>query len=897
MRIRSFAVALAALLSATVATAAPLPEGVVLAPTPAWVEAPPLHDLEPEEPQGGVAYLLVDDQVSVLGERPIEYRRLVYDAAGRDGLEDAGRIQIAFQPDFQTIELHALTIVRDGRAADRRAQVRAELLRLEERLGDGILDGERTLQLLIPDVRVGDRIDVAYSVVGANPVFGDGWHSAFTTGYSQAVALRRIVVQVPSGTPLAWRRAGAGPELGVQDRTRAGVRRLVFSARPLPEVVGEDGAPDWFDGYGHLDFSTARDWAGVAAWASTLFTLDAEGAAAVRALAAELALAGRSPEEALVEALAYVQREVRYVSLSLGESSYRPASPALTLERRFGDCKDKALLLAALLAEAGIEAEPVLVNTSLRQELPTHLPTPIAFDHAITRVRIDGEWRYVDPTRDTELGALADREPIRFRFGLPVAADAPGLAEIPLATPEVPSIVVEQAVRVAERDVAGKGGKAAATPQAEIEVSTRYRHGYADSSRARFRAEGAERVGRGYLDYMRSIYRDIRQLAPPAAEDEPQRNHFQVDEHYLAPFKPEEGDPSAIGNFDLRLFQIDDWVPAAREDDRRWPLELAGPESGVQEIRMTARGGWAIEDEDERVVTPWFRFDRSLRVDGDVLTVRGEWHRLADAIPAADYAEARTELHRVRDLLWYPVLIGGSGGDITLGADAVIWPVAAWLATALLVVTLWPRRGRAAVAGMLFAPGAATPRVLAAHGWFSALAIVALAALVAAALDILPALVAGEPSGWRGRLGGAALQAGLHLAYVGAVLLALRLFAVRAPYRPLLVANAWAQWPLIVGIPVALLAAGPAVGWFAGDSEFPDGSRVAALATMLTAIGLLVVAVVASLAAAVVATAAAAGIRVRVALGAHAVAAAATFLVLMFALVFAYAAGVLPDLF
>jgi transglutaminase-like putative cysteine protease len=42
---------------------------------------------------------------------------------------------------------------------------------------------------------------------------------------------------------------------------------------------------------------------------------------------------------------------VRYTGVEFGEAAIVPRKPSETLERRFGDCKDKAPLLVAMLRE------------------------------------------------------------------------------------------------------------------------------------------------------------------------------------------------------------------------------------------------------------------------------------------------------------------------------------------------------------------------------------------------------------------------------------------------------------------------------------------------------------------------------------------------------------------
>ena len=73
----------------------------------------------------------------------------------------------------------------------------------------------------------------------------------------------------------------------------------------------------------------------------------------------------------------FVLRSTHYVALEFGIYSYKPYPVTQIYARRFGDCKDKASLMIALLRAAGIEAEIALVRTrSLGDVRQGRLPSP-----------------------------------------------------------------------------------------------------------------------------------------------------------------------------------------------------------------------------------------------------------------------------------------------------------------------------------------------------------------------------------------------------------------------------------------------------------------------------------------------------------------------------------------
>jgi transglutaminase-like putative cysteine protease len=90
----------------------------------------------------------------------------------------------------------------------------------------------------------------------------------------------------------------------------------------------------------------------------------------------------------------WVSRNIRYVAVILGNGAYVPNDSQTILSRRFGDCKDHAALLAALLNAKGIQSEQVLINAAAIYQLAK--TATLTFNHVI--VYIPALDLYVDPT-------------------------------------------------------------------------------------------------------------------------------------------------------------------------------------------------------------------------------------------------------------------------------------------------------------------------------------------------------------------------------------------------------------------------------------------------------------------------------------------------------------------
>lgn len=116
---------------------------------------------------------------------------------------------------------------------------------------------------------------------------------------------------------------------------------------------------------------------------------------------------GATTEAEKLNALYTYVRNLRYVSISLGEGSIIPSTPETILKHEYGDCKDKSTLLISMLKEVGIKAQPVLVLTADEGTLDPTFPS-WNFNHMIVKVLPEeGKPVFLDPTsRYSEVGDL-----------------------------------------------------------------------------------------------------------------------------------------------------------------------------------------------------------------------------------------------------------------------------------------------------------------------------------------------------------------------------------------------------------------------------------------------------------------------------------------------------------
>jgi hypothetical protein len=218
-------------------------------------------------------------------------------------------------------------------------------------------------------------------------------------------AVEPVVRETPSGRVYSWQ----------------------FTAAPA--VASEALAPP--DLVPRLLLSTFPDWAGFREWYQRLIQIADVVTPEIEAKAAEL-VRGKTGEREKVVALYDFVTSLRYVAVPLGVNSHRPHAADGVLKNRYGDCKDKANLFNTLLKTQGIAAHLVLVPRFTQ----AHAAVPgLGFNHAISRVRVDGEWIFADTTDEfARFGLLPPGDP--GRNVLVVDGQSNGLSTLSAPRPE-----------------------------------------------------------------------------------------------------------------------------------------------------------------------------------------------------------------------------------------------------------------------------------------------------------------------------------------------------------------------------------------------------------------------------------------------------------------------------
>ncbi|GAB4092736.1 DUF3857 domain-containing transglutaminase family protein [Flaviaesturariibacter terrae] len=616
---------------------------VATGPVPAWVTRHELNYTETGLEEGaGDGYIDLDfeKQVSLASQTVFirSVRRVLSDA----GVQNASEVSVDYDPAYEQLVLHTVQLRRGAQVIDKLQPARFQVLRQEKERREHLYNGSLTALLLLDDVRQGDVIEYSYSIRGFNPVFGNRYAARFDTRFSVPVYHIYYKLLAPAGRSFSIRNPAGGPE--AQNVSTGSERGWAWQLRRSAALQVEDHVPAWFDPYPSIEVSEWRSWQEVIDWAARLFPPTAP--APVQRLATEWKARYPSDAARTVAALRFVSEEVRYLGVEMGANTHQPHPPEQVLAQRFGDCKDKSYLLCALLRAMGIEAWPVLTNTSDRHAVRGWLPTPVAFDHCTVQARVGGKTFWFDPTITGQRGTLDEISYPNYEVGLAVRPGDSGFSDVALQ--DRGRIDVTEHFKLEDFGGAGR-----------LLVTSVYTGSWADANRDAFRSSKRADKLKEYQDYY-AAYFDKVTADSIRCEDEETANRFTVHEYYtIRDLWKKEG--SGSRELSVFPFVINAYLRKPSDVDRKMPFSLDYPLHLSEHIELELPQDWDVNSFDDVYSGPGFRLSASGKGSGNRVLLSYAYDTDRDHVLPGEVNDYLAAYRRANDNVGYSLTYSGDG--------------------------------------------------------------------------------------------------------------------------------------------------------------------------------------------------------------------------------------------
>ncbi len=257
------------------------------------------------------------------------------------------------------------------------------------------------------------------------------------------VRSKTFTVRAAASLPLRFAVQGS-PEYAREEKDGMVVHR--WQVRDVPAIKSESLMPPDKDVVPHVqiylrsfvygaDRVDATDWNGIARWTRDLSREKEVPTDEVAAKARELTAGLTDPMVKARRIYEFVQKSINYVAIELGIGGLQPHDSGSVFKNRYGDCKDKATLLIAMLQAVGVRAYPVLIRT--RDSGLTDRDYPSAdFNHVIAALPESDGYLFMDPTwENASFGDLPWTD--QAANALVVKEDGSGdMVQTPLSSPD-----------------------------------------------------------------------------------------------------------------------------------------------------------------------------------------------------------------------------------------------------------------------------------------------------------------------------------------------------------------------------------------------------------------------------------------------------------------------------
>lgn len=624
--------------STTTSTASQAGPGYKVAPVPAWVKDPGSPSSAAPKQLGENTRarrdLLIDNQVLLTDQGQSEFLRLRRVALDTSTLKEVSEPTVLFNPAYQRLTLHTVQVVRNGQRIDRLRDAKVEVMRREQQLERQVLDGMHTALIMLRDVRVGDEVEVAYTVEGRNPIFEGRFSELFHLASDAPANRIHIRLEAPRNRTLQVK--GVPIDVNVE-RTQEGDRQVLRVTRDhVSPPPYEEAVPPWFKVFPAIHVSEYASWDDVEQWAQRLFA-DTPPTGEVARRIDSWKQQNLSREALLADVLRFVQDDVRYFSTSLGESSHRPHPAAQTLKDRMGDCKDKVLLLNTLLKGLGFEVYPALVSTYRHRSLGQYLPSHDQFDHVVSAVTLDGQRYLLDATLNGQGLTLRNRGYLGYGQAL-IVGEHKGVQSV-----SPPAFALDQVNYRQDWDASNM------TQPTQLTVNIQAKGLAAERWRAAVANAGLERITDTIAGTYIRINPGMRLLGKPELNDQRDQNQLDLTLKFEHP-QFGEYRQGALES-EMGAFELMEYLSVPAEGRRQFPYWLSHTRLVEQRTLLkTPRPFGSNPPAPQQVQDKHFQLSARTEVKGNELLMVSRYERRNEEVLPVDLKAYREAILRARQL-------------------------------------------------------------------------------------------------------------------------------------------------------------------------------------------------------------------------------------------------------
>jgi len=635
---------------------------------PNWIQEIPISIPVEKETDFNIRYILIDQQFDI--DQETHFTHYVKQLISPTGVQHESMIEIPFDPTYESITLHQVTVIRQDCLIDKLATSRMEVIQQEKEIDNYLYNGKKTWLIFLDDIQPGDIIEYSFSRKGQNAILGNYFTTIFQLQANTPLVQGHFRIISALQKKLAWKNFHTTIE--PHYRQKDGKQEWLWEIFDMPAYYAESSRPSWCVSVPMIQVTEFDNWQAVADWGAPLYSLPESCSPQLQELAKAFMQKSNDVKVQALHALRFVQEEIRYLGFELGSNAFKPHDPNLVLQRRSGDCKDKTLLLKTILSLMSIESSPVLVNTYLKGHICEWLPSNHLFNHVILQIYLGKESFCVDPTSTHQGGDLATTTCKEIGKGLVLDSSRSNLLDIN-TSPQASKCInsTRFIIKTTETD-------------AKIVVKSVFKGLEANKIRSAYKEQGVKELEKSWKKFYSSRFGNLQIEIPFQLQDDTENNEIVVECSFAAPDLWSIDQEEKLKTFEYSASDIARVVEFRLDPMRNTPFSLDYPCHIIEDIYFQndqekwSSSDWKKEFQTDEVA---FFYERKVEDTGHCLHARYEILHKKDHVPVESIESYRHFAKQIEKLIYRQIEI-----PTELDEPMKVEERSSWLSTLIITV-------------------------------------------------------------------------------------------------------------------------------------------------------------------------------------------------------------------
>ena len=569
---------------------------------PQWMHAVVAAPLPDHDEKTDAVLLYSERNVTVLSAQKIKIQtRKVYKILRPNGRHHGTVVVYFTSPGQKVTSLHGWSIPAEGKDYEVKENDAIEVSppKID---GSELVSDVKAKILDIPAPDPGNVVGYEYEVEVNPLILQDSWEFQGESPARES----HYSLQLPPG----WEYKASWLNYAETMPTQAGNNNWQWVVRDISEIRKEQDMPPmegvagqmmvaFFPSGGASLTNEFSNWREMGTWYLTLTNGRLNSSPAIKQEVAVLTESRPTPLDKMKAIANFVQHDIRYVAIELGIGGYQPHPASDIFMHHYGDCKDKATLMSAMLHEIGIDSYYVVINADRGAVSPKSPANVDEFNHAILAIKLPdnlndpslvavmqhpklGKLLFFDPTNDMmPFGQIGGY--LQANYGLLVTPDGGELVELPEEPPVMNGVQRTASLRL---DASGKlQGDVEEVRLGDRASSERWTLRTVTSDKDRIKP--IERTLAGSLATFHITKASIINLN---LTNQPFGFNYSFEADNYA---KTAGDLLLVR---LRAIGIKSSALLETKDPRRFPVEFDGPSRDTDTFEITMPPGYTVDD-------------------------------------------------------------------------------------------------------------------------------------------------------------------------------------------------------------------------------------------------------------------------------------------------------------